>query len=351
MKTLILKQWTSLFIISLFSVQALTQETFSIQNYVEVLKQNKVDTVEKALQYLPDVFKQNYVLMKNSTSLQPSNALNPRALLFDPQGQTVLTFNGHPKHNGYHSLETVGVENNEIVFREILFKGETLNEPAFTDPELDYESPQFAVSSANPSKCMSCHTMNVDLSRMKQPRYFWSGLNQWQGAFGGNDDQLDAVLDYKDVITRDEKLKKDWDAFIANSKTHPRYSQLLPNQLSQPNRTFTQFIARNYTQVKAAQMIETLAESEVSSDDLKQWLCNGNTPSTQIQNLLNARSVVDNLTPPIDVYFQNTANPSLMLQWKTGIQNDQGESYNLKQLFEKTLRESLESRNSLDCSL
>ena len=239
----------------------------------------------------------------------------------------------------------------KLFLERFLFKGETNNEPAFTDLELDYDSSEFAVSSANPSKCMSCHTMNIDLSRMKQPRYFWSGLNQWQGAFGGNDDQIDAVIDYKQVITRDTHLKQEWDAFIDNSKTHPRYSQLLPNQLTQPNRTFTQFIARNYTQVKVAQMMETIEKSQVPQDDLKQWLCIGNNPSANIQNLLNERSVVENLTPPIDVYFQNNADPTLMLQWKTGIADDRGNELNLKQLFEKTLRESLESKNSLNCSL
>lgn len=152
---------------------------------------------------------EHYTFSKDSLSLQGGTLLQPRALLFESTAQFITTFTDHWK--GRYALETSDFDFNKdnILFREIIAKedlpeelkaqlgGKNLKDAPeeVLDHELDlkaseieFENEKFAVTIANPQKCMNCHALFPN--EPKWTRYIEDGYNRWPRMYGEFDDSL-----------------------------------------------------------------------------------------------------------------------------------------------------------------
>ena len=273
----------------------------SIPDYVNKLKKHKIDNVNDALGILPPAFLRNFTLVYKSNSLQSASYIHPRAILFGNTAQSILTFNGHSKQAGYDSLETVSVENNKIVFREIQFKPKQDSKY-----ELEYLDRRISVSKANPNKCMGCHRTDFDSGRqLARPRYFWGDYDQWNGVYGSLDDHLSSSPD--DSTTKDEfsylqdfkkqiRIEKNSRyknlVFESNEAESPyyyfpnfkeiKYPHLHLNKAEvlayrnfdrMPNSRLAALLAANYSFIQAQDFLSFVAKNQWTGEQVKVWAC------------------------------------------------------------------------------
>jgi len=185
----------------------------------------------------------NYVLAKNSQSIQKSNATSPRAIMFGETAKLIVSFNADKSWPGGHSLETVEYDdvNNQISYREIIFKDEidpsTLkqfpngnlkaNTQVLQDQfklsadDIEFENKKIAATIANPNKCAVCHGFDFGLIH-----YRWDAYQEWPGIYGEHDDKLTADELTSLATFKDKGFPKD-----KNVAPHDRYRYLKGNNL------------------------------------------------------------------------------------------------------------------------
>jgi len=146
-------------------------------NYVKLSEQSSAPDVETWLAELkasrPDYFSK-YLVAYRSRSLQTSTPTAPRIILFSPQAELLIGFNGDPQERGYKNVETIAFD------------------PA-TD-RFEFHEGDFApgakpsLGKANPRKCLECHQSaargDVD------PRPNWEPYDKWPGFYGSLDDTV-----------------------------------------------------------------------------------------------------------------------------------------------------------------
>jgi hypothetical protein len=155
-----------------------------------------------------------FTLMRQSESAQGASSLNPRAIVFGPESKFIFTFNGEAAQTGFQEVEM-------IFFREFPEAKWELRKLSFDSKNLKVQ-----FSDANPPSCVSCHYNPV--------RPIWSQYDIWKGAYGENDDAIldfdhdkyaGTSLDDSAILVRKKEFS-DYQKFLENSKTHPRYSTL-----------------------------------------------------------------------------------------------------------------------------
>ncbi|MBX3018871.1 MAG: hypothetical protein KF767_13355 [Bdellovibrionaceae bacterium] len=150
--------------------------SMNVETLVNVLKKGDARDVPTALRLFkaaaPEYF-ENFVLIYRSQSLQESSFQAPRVLLFDPSGELVVTFNGHPQHRGYGKLELMQ------------FRGDTMK---FEFREIDFTPNGPKLSDANPKTCLQCHQSAARAG--VDPRPNWEPYNVWPGAYGSESGRL-----------------------------------------------------------------------------------------------------------------------------------------------------------------
>ena len=131
-----------------------------------LLQAHDPHTVEEVLALLPAPFREHYVLMFSSRSLQQGSMLAPRAIVFGQDGRFILSFNGQAQQRGFEALETLSWDplGKRFSFRELQF-------------EPDAQGVRHAhLSAPNPPKCLACHG---------QPAHpIWDAAPLWPGAYG-----------------------------------------------------------------------------------------------------------------------------------------------------------------------
>lgn len=136
---------------------------------------NDIRTVEDFIKMLPQDYKEIFALMTNSKSLQSSDESNPRVLMYGKDRRTIYSFNDENARTGGDAIELMDTvrENGKVrfEFREITFKNGAIQ-----------------YSTANPDKCIRCHTHNTNDVQFMRPN--WQPYSQWDGALGSNDDIL-----------------------------------------------------------------------------------------------------------------------------------------------------------------
>ena len=136
----------------------------------------------------PDYFR-FHILMHTSLSLHSATYTHPRAIIFGPEARFILAFNDMGQNAG-NALEVVQYNNvaKKFEFREIAFK---YNDPNFKKnipaSDIEIEAEEYYISRANPQKCKDCH------GKLSTP--VWTTHFLWPGAFGSNDDLLQAMFD------------------------------------------------------------------------------------------------------------------------------------------------------------
>ena len=84
-------------------------DRFSRDAVKEILTSGEVRSVESFLEFLSQSkykeFLENYVLMFHSRSLQSASFENPRAIMFSPEDEFVIAFNGDSSQDNGNQLE------------------------------------------------------------------------------------------------------------------------------------------------------------------------------------------------------------------------------------------------------
>lgn len=251
----------------------------SLGDLEKLIKNNDIKTMEVFLEKLPNVFHKNYTLIHSSLSLHGSSYEKPRAILFNEDASTIISFNGDDSQAAGKMIELMTFDKNKRTysFHEIEFSSEVKIHQ-------------------NPAKCLTCHGQT--------PRPIWDHYNRWEGAYGSDDDRL--TIEEKNYL----------DHFIATAKDHPRY-QVLKNLeevyrpshssvrygmtervLGQPNRFFTMKLYQQQFKKIADEIKEHSKFSELKpliayftgkcyNTPLSGYGDGGNaTPSTLLPNLL-----------------------------------------------------------------
>ncbi len=194
---------------------------FTYEKLASLIKEKKLNSVEKTLAHLPASMRKNFLLIRESLSLQKSNDLYPRAILFKDDATLSCSFGGHKSLIGFDSLECYQFlkDSDRFEFREIVFPSpeNQLNEVQFSLPNRQ---------AVGPVSCTSCHSQD--------PHPIWEPYSTWKGAYGSFDDSfyLKNESVYSDASTQEnnEKIVKErsaFETFKSEYKNSPRYSQLL----------------------------------------------------------------------------------------------------------------------------
>ena len=205
----------------LLSPPVLASARFSKENVDTIVDTAGVQSVEDFLGILPSVggedFLHQYVLMFHSRSRQKATFQAPRAILFSPEHEFVMTFNS---------------EGDQIEMMQF-----NRQEQAFEFFEVDFSTYPPQVSSINPENCLHCHRQD--------PRPNWDHYPFWAGMYGGDDDLLTRHIgeltkkygesfhetmpaekkdDYSDLFETREG--QEYMAFLRERPNHSRYSHL-----------------------------------------------------------------------------------------------------------------------------
>ena len=159
----------------------------SLTDVLNVLRSARASTVDEALRALgrayPD-FMTEHVLVYDSFSIQKSDYLKPRAIVYGQTGRTIVTFNDAAASGGRGAIETSSfVEGRGNEFREIAFTAETPRDERLAKTDIDraLSDQRMLVSRANIGKCTQCHTNNLTI---------WENYPVWPGVYGSYDDGL-----------------------------------------------------------------------------------------------------------------------------------------------------------------
>lgn len=167
---------------------------YGVEALVAQLRAAHVHSVDEAVRVLPPAWRENYVLVFQSRSLQSSTPAAPRAILYGPDATFIVSFNGADSERGATALETMEFDPraNTFHYRELSFS-------ATGDVE---------VSVDNPARCAACH------GRPAHP--IWDTPPTWPGVYGER---------YRAGLSRAEA--KGMAEFLARQPQDPRYSSLI----------------------------------------------------------------------------------------------------------------------------
>jgi hypothetical protein len=202
-------------VFAVVSTCAEANQTFTYEDLVSLIQNKNLKSMEEVLPQLPEDLRANYTLMYKSRALQQASYLNPRAILFGRDAKFILTFNGDQSAFGFETLETIQFrpEERSFDFRQIAF-------PTAQNGLKNVEFSQRNKTADGRVSCTSCHGSD--------PRPNWDHYSLWQGAYGGDDDEL-----------TDERPM--YDEFVRGRSAHPLYKWLIqgprPNDpyLESPN--------------------------------------------------------------------------------------------------------------------
>lgn len=199
---------------------SLKTSPFNYEDLISLIKSKKLVSVESVLPYFPENMRKNFLLIRDSLSLQKSDDLHPRAILFGQDATLTCSFGGHESLDGFNTIECFQFREKtaKFEFHEIVFptKKNGLNETAISLPNRQ------AIGAIS---CTACHTQD--------PRPNWEPYSRWKGAYGSSDDSFNlGIVDERSksdpelqaaIINEREAFKR----FKATYKSSSRYSQLI----------------------------------------------------------------------------------------------------------------------------
>lgn len=171
---------------------------FNLENIFQIIDQKNISTLEELLPNLPLDLRSNFVLVKDSKSLQGSTLANPRVIMHGKTAKLIAAFNGDPTLIGFSNLEVAQFNEQDGGFEFY-----RINFPIRRDA-----SGNAIRSQKNPPLCLSCHG--------SKPHSIWSSYNNWPDAYGTNDDFLEG----------DELAA--FESFLQNRGQSERYKNLEP---------------------------------------------------------------------------------------------------------------------------
>lgn len=346
----------------------------NLEIFFNQLIQNKTNKLSDALDFLPTQYKSNFTLVHDSHSLHGSSTSAPRVISFGNTAQTIFTFNGEASQNAYEAMEIVDIQNNELQFREIIFKKDLAESSHYNnskstilESEIFYKDDNIQISKANPIKCMACHKSNSTSSKYEKltsPRYLWNSYKLWPGVFGAFDDIVGSVVgDYthfspqilndflnfkKNRAKESERYKfLDFGEFEASPyHVYNGLNKVFTNESdintfkSMPNTKLTRLLASNYTYIMAKKILNNKEFQKLSNLELHQWICsdinNKKYKSKKIDAILKSIGYTNNLNPLTRNLNYESLNADSFL-WNTGVEDLIFTSVSLNSLFKSQI--------------
>ncbi len=204
-------------------------------NHLQTVKTRYgIKRIQDLLPFLPSELRANFVLMFKSRSLQEATYLAPRVILYSPQSDFIMTFNGDKSQEGFESIETVRFihSENRFIFEEILFDGDLKSRMEFLSQKGETQRANYLLDRStrtgpNPPVCRACH--------QSDPRPNWEHYSFWPGAYGQFDNaQLlngrtvqDDPVDGAAKTYNNSAAAKSLPEFVALADRHPRYKSLV----------------------------------------------------------------------------------------------------------------------------
>jgi hypothetical protein len=171
---------------------------------VEAITQSKpIVTLEDLVQGLPDALRSRFTFVHTSRSRQGASFEYPRAIIYGPDAQFILAFNGHPSEVNYNSIEMIQFDSAASQFR-------------FATVELPENGAGRAIFNRDATRCTGCHGASVD-----HLHPVWDGYFLWRGLYGGIDD--DITKGFSGTYLTDEETA--YRTFLKNVKSDPTYSR------------------------------------------------------------------------------------------------------------------------------
>ncbi len=200
-------------------------DEFSMHDFLSLISENQLKSIESVLSQLPSNYKNNFTLVHTTKSLQGASYMAPRAILFGKDAGLVMTFNGEKGTKAYYNLEILHWNNlsEQYELRELQFDPDGIQFPTLTE--------------ANPPKCMQCHSAAPKPTGYVKP--IMGDYSTWEGFYGSRDDSIFELPSYvtestsltpEDVATvRLEQSQ--FEKFKSEVATvHPRYKHLFSNE-------------------------------------------------------------------------------------------------------------------------
>ncbi len=262
------------------------QPSPELANFFDQWLKKDPQTINEALDVLPEKYFQNFALMKNSRSIQQASPENPRVFLYGHTGETIISFNNDPKHSGFNRFEIADFDpiTKTINFYEVHFKKEVKKKgpESLSADEIYKETTNLRISKPNPFMCMGCHEESLKVGKVEHPlvKYIWDDYNNWPGAYGEKDDRLQNVypppqdeeaqfLKFKTTAQADKNSRYHHLIFKGS---HAQGPYLNPNGkrelLFMPNSLFGTLMAINYGRAVSALILD-----KVDHQQVKTWLC------------------------------------------------------------------------------
>lgn len=140
---------------------------FDFHDFQQLVTSNRFHSIDTLLAALPASYREHYVVLFDSRSLQSASFERPRVILYGDDARLLIGFNGDPAGQGYDVLETAEYDPaaQDFNFRELrVVEGK------------EGEGRSLQLSSNNPPLCQGCHG--------SPPRPIWDSSPLWPGAFG-----------------------------------------------------------------------------------------------------------------------------------------------------------------------
>lgn len=129
----------------------------------DIIKNQRPQSVDEFLGLLPESFKKSFVLLDQSIGLQQATPENPRVIMYSPNAEVVLSFNGHPSQRGYSGLEVIRFNSRTLSYDLFEIKFPRDQEPAVQDIKVEQ----------NPEACLRCHGTGGLQRPIWEPYPFW----------------------------------------------------------------------------------------------------------------------------------------------------------------------------------
>lgn len=120
------------------------EKNFDFEEVMSVLRKKEIKNKEEFLKSLPKEFKENYIIMYDSNSVQSSSFQEPRVLIRSPKSEVIFSFSGKSNSTNPHD------NNIEAIF----WRPE---EKKFEMKEISFGQQGMKESHSNPKSCLQCH--------------------------------------------------------------------------------------------------------------------------------------------------------------------------------------------------
>lgn len=194
--------------VGVWKAKATPEQPFLYQDLKDLIKNQKITSIESLIPLIPETMKQNPLLVYDSHALKLElvNPASPRTILVNDDASLILAFTKYPGAsavaNGEDTVEVISFDRqtNQFEMRDLVFNGV---ETPFSKNEPE----------VNPKLCLGCHGSN--------PRPIFQDYNAWPGFYGS--------YSHAGISVKGTPEHANLETFLKSMTGMSRYKDLKPN--------------------------------------------------------------------------------------------------------------------------